>query len=127
MPAPYYAYSPSLDPTTRDLVLAGATWAGGQPLVERVLRIVSTQVGSYAPDRTLGVDFKIIQKATTNVQAAWKREVLAALARLARAPAQLLDLSVDVELPSRGRLFYTIRFRDPRDPTLPLQKLRLAA
>lgn len=127
MPAPYYAYSRALDPVARDVVLAGASWAGGQPLMERVVRIVTTQRGSYAPDKTLGVDFKIIQKAGANVQTAWKREVEAALARLTRAPAQLIDLGVGVDPPKRGRLLYAVAFRDPRDTTRTLQKLRLAA
>jgi hypothetical protein len=127
--AQYYAYTPALDPNTRDWAV-GVDRPAGSPATQMVLLVLNTQLGSYAPDPTFGTNHAIARKATPNVAADWRAEVLRALGGLVRRGV-IADLVVAVDPPAGGRaLLYDVSLRDPRaaDPKpITLRRLRARA
>lgn len=107
-----YLFSPALDPVTGDW-LAGTDRPGGAPAVQIVLWTLRTHRGSFAPDETFGLDYRVAQRRTASTQADWKAEVERALARHVRARV-ITDLRVTVDPPAKGRLLYDVAFKDPR-------------
>ena len=108
----YYLHSPALDPRTGDW-LAGTSRPGGQPATQIVLWELRTQLSTYRPDPTRGVDYRKVQRKTASSQAVWKAEVERGLGRYVRAGV-IRDLKVVVDPPTKDRLLYDVSFVDPR-------------
>jgi phage gp46-like protein len=121
----YYAYAPALDPATGDW-LAGTDRPGGAPAVQIVLWTLRTQRGSFAPDETFGLDYRVAQKRTSSTQADWKAEVERALARHVTRGV-ITSLVVTVDPPTRDRLLFDVAFTDPRTAERVTTLRRLAA
>ena len=80
----YYAVTRALDPGTGDIVMAGPTWARGQPATEIVLRCLRTPRGRYIPDPTYGLDYSVLQKATSDKPSKLRAAIQDALSRFAK-------------------------------------------
>ncbi len=123
--AAYYLFSPALDAGTGDWT-RGVDRPPGLPTAQIVLCCLRTDLGSYAPDPTFGVDFGVLPKGTANQGATWKAEVERALSRFVRRGV-IRNLRVVVDVPRSGRLVYAVEFEDPRAPATTPARLRLVA
>lgn len=106
-----YAFTPAKD-AHGDTLIQGDDWVRGVPELECVRNVVLTPLGSYAPDPSFGVDYSVIQKATSDVAAKWKAALTAGLKFLVNA-RRITDLVIVVDPPASSRMLYEIRFRDP--------------
>ncbi len=95
-----------------DVRIAGSRWGRGYPMLEVVRRVLSTPIGSYAPNPLFGVDDSVLTKAGPRVQERWKAAVRAALRYLTDA-GRITRLKVTVDPPLGGTLLYEVAFIDP--------------
>ncbi len=112
-----YAITRTLDPNTGlfELDDDGREWAEGQPATELVVRALRTPRGSCPLDPTYGIDTSSFARAWPNVAARVTTAIGEALAFLTK-PGRITGLTVTVKA-ERDRLFYEVRFTDPRART----------
>lgn len=112
-----YAITRTLDPNTGlfELDADGREWAEGQPATELVVRALRTPRGSCPLDPTYGIDTSSFSRAWPNVAVRVTAAITEALAFLTR-PGRITNVTVTVQT-ERDRLFYEVRFVDPRART----------
>ncbi len=112
-----YAITRTLDPNTGlfELDDDGREWAEGQPATELVVRVLRTPRGSCPLDPSYGIDTTAFARAWPNVAARVTAAITEALAFLTRT-ARITNVTVTVQT-ERDRLFYEVRFIDPRART----------
>lgn len=116
----YYAVARRLDAGAGDVVMAGATWARGQPAAEIVLRCLRTPRGRYLPDPTYGLDYAALQKGGPNAGARVDAAVRAALAPLVRRGVLKDRPEITVTVTGTS-LLIDVAFVDPRAPAAPVR------
>lgn len=109
----YYAVTRRLGPASGDRVMAGATWARGQPAAEIVLHCLRTPLGLYVPDPTYGLRYGAFQRATPNAGARMDAAIRAALARF--IPDTITGLKNTITVVGTQALV-DVSFVDPRAP-----------
>lgn len=81
-------------------------------MTEVVVRVLRTPRGSFLPDPTFGVDYRLVTKAHPNSPATLQSAIVEALKRFTDI-GLITDLTVNVE--RRGtQLLWEVIFRDPR-------------
>lgn len=108
-------YVRALDPGMGDVVHHdGGTWEADGPGTAAVVRTLRTVKGSFAPDRTFGTEYQLVDRQRPNAAATLAAVLREALARLVRADT-IRELDVRTEVVG-DQPRAEVSFVDPRDP-----------
>lgn len=109
-----YAITRALDPGTGDTLMDGSTWLhAAHPATEVVLRYLRTELGTYAPDTTVGRRFALLDKIGPSTPGLWQTETERALKPLSDNGI-ISALVVRCEHGGRGAILESVEFTDPR-------------
>lgn len=119
---PFYAWAPSLDPQSGDLVFAGNAPLPGSPALQKVLIVLRTQLGSCPSDPLLGVDWQQVATLLPSAPATCRTIVLAGLQRMVDA-GEITNVTVTAQVVQQA-LLYEVTFFDVRlGKTVPTGRL----
>ncbi len=115
---PYHAWTRTI--IARQPELLGGVWVPGSPAAEIVVWTLSTPLGTFQPDPTLGVDYASVGAASPEAPARLAAAIAAALGYAVR-DGSVAELAVT---PSAVGAFLQadVAFVDPRDPTRTRQR-----